>query len=264
MLKVNNIEVLFKNVILVIKGISLEVPEGQVIALLGANGAGKTTTLKSICGLLKSQDGKVSDGSIEFLGRRIDGVSAETIVRLGISMVPEGRKIFPKLTVHENLMIGGYTCKEKNARIEQYKNTLEYFPLLRNRVNQLGGYLSGGEQQMLAIGRGMISQPKLLMLDEPSLGVAPLFIEEIYRILMKINQSQGTTLLLVEQNAMVALSHCAYGYIMENGKIVMDGSSEKLLSNQDVKEFYLGLTVDAAKKSYAKVKHYKRRKRWLS
>jgi len=264
MLKVNNIEVVFKNVILVLKGISLQVPEGDMIALLGSNGAGKTTTLKSICCLLKSQDGRVSDGTVEFFGERIDHLDPEAVVRKGISLVPEGRRIFPKLTVHENLLIGGYARKDKDRLKEDYRRVLEYFPILSERRNQLGGYLSGGEQQMLAIGRGLLNEPRLLMLDEPSLGLAPLIVGEIFKILRGINHDQGIALFMVEQNAMVALSNCSYGYIMENGKIVMDGPSEKLIRNQDVQEFYLGLTADSAKKSYSNVKHYKRRKRWLS
>ncbi|MFC1822309.1 ABC transporter ATP-binding protein [Thermodesulfobacteriota bacterium] len=264
MLKVNNIEVVFKNVILVLKGISLEVPEGEIIALLGSNGAGKTTTLKSISGLLKSQDGKISDGSIDFFSEKIDGLDPEIIVQKGITVVPEGRMIFPKLTVHENLLVGGYRSSSKAERLSEYDNVMTYFPLLDTRKKVWGGYLSGGEQQMLAIGRALISGPKLLMLDECSLGLAPMIVEEIFKILRSINSDKGIALLMVEQNAMVALSNCSYGYIMENGKIVMDGPSEKLIKNQDIQEFYLGLTAEAAKKSYADVKHYKRRKRWLS
>lgn len=264
MLTLNNVEVVYNDVIAAVRGISFEVPDTAIVALLGSNGAGKTTTLKAISGILKSQDGEIEDGSIEFNGVRLNEKSPEEVVRMGICQVPEGRRVFDDLTVDENIRVGAFTRKDKNKVTRDYDFVMDLFPLLKERKNQLAGYLSGGEQQMLAIGRGMMSKPKLMMLDEPSLGLAPLVVKEIFSVIMRINQEEGTGILLVEQNANVALLHATYGYIMENGKIVMDDKSEKLIENEDVKTFYLGLTGDAQKKSYKDVKHYKRRKRWLS
>jgi len=264
MLTLNNVEVVYNDVIAAVRGISFEVPDTAIVALLGSNGAGKSTTLKAISGILKSQDGEIEDGSIEFNGVRLNEKSPEEVVRMGICQVPEGRRVFDDLTVDENIRVGAFTRKDKNGVNRDYDFVMDLFPLLKERKNQLAGYLSGGEQQMLAIGRGMMSKPKLMMLDEPSLGLAPLVVKEIFNVIMRINQEEGTGILLVEQNANVAILHATYGYIMENGKIVMDDKSEKLIENEDVKTFYLGLTGDAQKKSYKDVKHYKRRKRWLS
>lgn len=264
MLKVNNIEVVYNEVILVLKGISLEVPEHGVVALLGANGAGKSTTLKAISGILGTQNGELKEGTIEFMGRPIHRLDADQIVKLGITMVPEGRKVFDDLTVIENLIIGAHTRSDRSSIKRDLDFIYEYFPILAKRRDQLSIFLSGGEQQMLVIGRALMSRPKLMMLDEPSLGLAPLLVKEIFDILKTINQTQRTAILLIEQNARIALNFSQYGYIMENGKVVLDGFCKDLKENEDVKEFYLGITEEAAKKSYAEVKHYKRRKRWLS
>jgi branched-chain amino acid transport system ATP-binding protein len=264
MLNVNNIEVVYNDVILVLKGISLGVPEGGVVALLGANGAGKSTTLKAISGILDSQNGELKEGNIEFMGRPIHKLDPDQIVKMGITMVPEGRKVFEDLTVMENLMIGGHTRSDRIFVKKDLEMIFDYFSVLAERKNQLAIFLSGGEQQMLVIGRALMSKPKLMMLDEPSLGLAPLLVKEIFSILRTINQEQKAALLLIEQNARIALNFSQYGYIMENGKIVLDGPCHILMENEDVKEFYLGMTEGAEKKSYADVKHYKRRKRWLS
>jgi branched-chain amino acid transport system ATP-binding protein len=264
MLKLNNIEVVYNDVILVLKGLSLEVPRGSIVALLGGNGAGKTTTLKAISGLLKAEEGEITDGSIEFMGRRIDQKGPEEIVRMGIFQVMEGRRVFEELTVDENIRMGAYTRKDRQNIKQDYELVFGYFPRLKERRSQLAGYLSGGEQQMLVIGRALMARPQLLMLDEPSLGLAPLLVQEIFQIIRRINQEEKTTVLLVEQNANIALSIADYGYVMENGKIVLDGPVSKLKENADVKEFYLGLTEVGKRKSFRDIKHYKRRKRWLS
>ena len=263
MLEVNNIEVVYNDVIQVLKGISLAVPENGIVSLLGANGAGKTSTLKAISGVLPLQNGKVEGGTISFLGRAIHQTDPDALVRMGISLVPEGRRVFDELTVLENLMIGAYTRSDRNGAAEDLEKVFSYFPVLSARKNQRSVYLSGGEQQMLAVGRSLMSRPRMIMLDEPSLGLAPLVIKDIFSILRRINQEQGTALLLVEQNARLALKFSSYGYIMENGKIVLDGPSHELMENEDVREFYLGM-ADKERKSFADVKHYKRRKRWLS
>jgi branched-chain amino acid transport system ATP-binding protein len=263
MIRLNNIQVIYSEVILVLKGLSLEVPEGQIVTLLGANGAGKTTTLKAISGLLKTEDGKVTDGSIEFMGRRIDGRDPERICRLGIVQVMEGRKVLESLTVEENLRIGAYTRRDPKGVEQDFQMIYDYFPRLVERRHQLAGYLSGGEQQMLVIGRALMAKPRLLLLDEPSLGLAPLLVREIFEIIQHINAEQGTTFLLVEQNAQIALSIAHYGYIMENGRIVLDGPAEKLHGNEDVREFYLGLSEAGRRKSFRDIKFYKRRKRWM-
>jgi branched-chain amino acid transport system ATP-binding protein len=264
MLKVNNIQVVYNNVIMVLKGISLEVPDGKVVALLGANAAGKTSTLKTISGILRFQNGDLQEGDVEFMGRSIATQDPDAIVRLGICLVPEGRRVFSDLSVVENLWIGAHTRRDRDGAKHDLEMVMEYFPHLRRRYKQQALLLSGGEQQMLAIGRALMSRPKLLMLDEPSLGLAPMLVKEIFDILRRINSEQKTSILLVEQNALAALNFAQYGYIMESGKMVLDGPSESLLENDDVKEFYLGVTDDHERKSYAGIKHYKRRKRWLS
>lgn len=263
MLVLSNIEVMYLNVILVLKGVSLEVPEGKIIALLGANGAGKTTTLKAISGLLRTEEGEVTDGGIEFGGKRIDRMDPEDIVGMGIVQVMEGRRLFEHLTTEENLRIGGYSRHNGGDIKKDLDMVYHYFPKLKDLRNQTSGYLSGGEQQMLVVGRAIMSHPKLMLLDEPSLGLAPLVVQEIYEIVHQFNAEEGTSMLLVEQNARAALSIAAYGYVMENGKVVLDGPADKLSENEDVREFYLGLSQVGEKKSYREVKHYKRRKRWL-
>lgn len=264
MLSLNNIEVIYNDVILVLKGMSMEVPEGKIIGLLGSNGAGKSTTLKAISGLLKAEDGEVTDGGIVFMGDEIHQMDAADIVRKGIFQVMEGRRVFEHLTTEENLIAGGYIRSDRGQAHKDLDMVYEYFPRLKERRHQTAGYLSGGEQQMLAIGRALMAQPKLMMLDEPSLGLAPLLVREIFNIIKRINDEQGTTILLVEQNANLTLSVADYAYIMESGRIVLDGYPDDLRNNADVREFYLGLTEVGSRKSYRDVKHYKRRKRWLS
>ena len=263
-LALNNVEVIYDDVILVLKGMSMEVHQGQIVALLGANGAGKSTTLKAISGLLKGEEGKVTDGSITYMGQPIDAVDPEKRVSMGIFQVMEGRRVFDDLNVDENLIAGAHTRKHRADVKKDMQMVFEYFPRLIERRHSLAGYLSGGEQQMLAIGRALMARPKLMLLDEPSLGLAPLLVKEIFGIINRINKEEGTTILLVEQNARIALSIADYGYIMENGKIVMDDPVEKLKENEDVKEFYLGLSKVGNRKSYRDVKHYRRRKRWIS
>lgn len=262
-LELNNIEVIYNDVVLVLKGLSLQVEQGKIVALLGANGAGKTTTLKAISGLLKPDDGEVTDGNILFEGEPIHHLPAEEIVRRGIFQVMEGRRVFEHLTVEENLLAGAYTRRDRQNIRPDMERVYTYFPRLRERRHQTAGYLSGGEQQMLAIGRALMARPKLMLLDEPSLGLAPLLVKEIFEIIVRINREEGTTILLVEQNARLALNVANYGYIMENGRIVLEGTPDELKNNADVKEFYLGLTAVGERKSYRNVKHYKRRKRWL-
>lgn len=263
MLEVNNIEVVYNDVIAVLRGISFRVPDGEMVSLLGSNGAGKTTTLRAISAILKSQKGSITKGTIHFDGKRIDQMFAAEIVRLGLIQIPEGRRIFPELTVYENLRAGGYLQKDGKMFRKNFGLVARHFPILEQRNRQIAGYLSGGEQQMLAIGRALMADPRCIMLDEPSLGLAPLLVKEIFEIITKINQDQRTSFLIVEQNASIALASTTYGYIMENGKIVLDGKSEKLIRNEDVKEFYLGIKEDSTLTSFADVKHYKRRKRWL-
>ena len=264
MLSLNNIEVIYNDVILVLKGMSMEVPEGKIVGLLGSNGAGKSTTLKAISGLLKPEDGEVTDGGIVFMDEEIHHMDAADIVRKGIFQVMEGRRVFEHLTTEENLIAGGYTRTDRGQAHKDLDMVYEYFPRLKERRGQTAGYLSGGEQQMLAIGRALMAKPKLMMLDEPSLGLAPLLVREIFDIIKRINTEQGTTILLVEQNANLTLGVADYAYIMENGRIVLDGYPDDLRNNADVREFYLGLTEVGSRKSYREVKHYKRRKRWLS
>ncbi|MFQ3633954.1 ABC transporter ATP-binding protein [Roseiflexus sp.] len=263
MLSLNNIEVIYNDVVLVLKGLSLEVPEGRIVTLLGSNGAGKSTTLKAISGLLKPENGEVTDGEILFQGQPIHKKDAADIVRLGIFQVMEGRRVFEHLTVEENLRAGAYTQSRRNLA-DDLALVYHYFPRLKERRKQIAGFLSGGEQQMLAIGRALMAHPRLIMLDEPSLGLAPLLVAEIFEIIRRINLERGTTVLLVEQNARLALEVAHYAYIMENGRVVLDGSPADLKDNADVREFYLGLNEIGSRKSYRDVKHYKRRKRWLS
>jgi len=264
MLKINNIQVIYHDIITVLKGISLEVSEKGLVALLGSNGAGKSTTMKAITGILKIQDGKIDEGSIEFMGERIDKKNPDEVVKMGISMVPEGRRIFEDLDVSENLMIGAHVRSDRSEVRKDYDKIMRYFPLLQHLLKQRALFLSGGEQQMLAIGRALMGRPRLMLLDEPSLGLAPLLVKDIFEIITTINKEEQTAILLVEQNANAALELCEYGYIMENGNIVLDGETSILMENEDVKEFYLGMTETREKKSYAEIKHYKRRKRWLS
>ena len=263
MLKLNNIEVAYLNVIRVLHGVSLKVDDGSIVALLGANGAGKSTTLKAISGLLKTEEGEVTDGSIEWDGKRIDRENAEKIGKLGIIQALEGRHVFGHLNTEENLLVGAFNRRDKKSIKQDIEMVYGYFPRLKDLRHNMAGYLSGGEQQMLVIGRAMMAKPKLMMLDEPSLGLAPLLVEEIYNIIKRFNTESKTSVLLVEQNVRVALSIAYYGYVMENGRIVLDGSAEFLKNNEDVKEFYMGLSTVGTKKSYREVKHYKRRKRWL-
>ncbi len=262
LLSLNNIEVIYNDVILVLKGLSITVEEGSIVALLGANGAGKSTTLKAISGLLKPENGDVTDGNIVFDGVNIHHMDASSIVRKGVFQVMEGRRVFEHLTVEENLRAGAYTASGNTSTT--MKMVYEYFPRLRERRGQISGLLSGGEQQMLAIGRALMASPRLILLDEPSLGLAPLLVGEIFRIIKRINEEQHTTILLVEQNANIALAIANFAYIMENGRVVLEGAPDDLRNNADVREFYLGLTEVGKRKSYREVKHYKRRKRWLS
>jgi branched-chain amino acid transport system ATP-binding protein len=263
-LELANVEVVYNEVILVLRGLSIRVPDGQIVALLGANGAGKTTTLRAVTGLLDVHDGAITKGSITYDGVALNGKKPSEIVSAGITQVMEGRRVFGELTVDENLICGGISVKDKSVTAAAYERVMDLFPRLKERHKQVSGYLSGGEQQMLAIGRALMSTPRLLVLDEPSLGLAPRLVEQIRDIVVDINKL-GTSVLLIEQNAMMALSIANYGYIMETGKIVMDGDPKKLLADDDVKEFYLGLHgEEGAKKSFKEIKHYKRRKRWLS
>jgi branched-chain amino acid transport system ATP-binding protein len=264
MLKLNNVEVVYDRTILVLRGVSFEVPKGQIVALLGSNGAGKSTTLKAISGILKPERGEVTAGSIELDGARIDHREPADVVRRGIAQVMEGRRTFQLLTTEENLIAGAHTQRD-SARIKRNMElTYEYFPRLAERQSIKAGYLSGGEQQMLAIGRGLMSHPKVMLLDEPSLGLAPMLVEEIFEIVKRLNEQEGMTVLLVEQNASMALTIAHHGYIMENGRIVLDGAADNLRNNEDIKEFYLGLSEVGTRRSYRDVKHYRRRKRWLS
>jgi branched-chain amino acid transport system ATP-binding protein len=263
MLKLNNIEVIYLNVIRVLHGVSLSVDDGQVVALLGANGAGKSTTLKAISGLLRSEEGEVTAGSIEWNGERIDNRNAEEIGKLGVIQALEGRRVFEHLNAEENLMVGAYQRRDRGAVKADLDMVYQYFPRLKELRRRTAGYLSGGEQQMLVVGRAIMASPKLLMLDEPSLGLAPMLVEEIYEIIRRFNAEHKTSILLVEQNVRVALGVADYGYVMENGRIVLDGGADFLRHNEDVREFYLGLSATGTKKSYREVKHYKRRKRWL-
>jgi branched-chain amino acid transport system ATP-binding protein len=263
-LSVNNIEVIYDHVILVLKGVSLEVPEGRIVALLGANGAGKSTTLKAISNLLAAERGDVTKGTIEFRGKRVDKLTTNALVRMGVCQVMEGRHCFAHLTVEENLLTGAFTRRASRGDIgAALERVYHYFPRLKQRRASLAGYTSGGEQQMTAVGRALMAQPSMILLDEPSMGLAPQIVEEIFEIVQDLNAKERVSFLLAEQNTMVALRYANYGYILENGRVVMDGAAADLASNEDVKEFYLGLS-SAGRKSFRDVKHYRRRKRWLS
>jgi len=264
MLTLNNIEVIYDGVILVLKGVSLNVHEGGITTLLGANGAGKTTTLKAISGLLRTERGDVTKGSIELNGERIDRLPAHAVVRRGVVQVFEGRRVFEHLTTEENLVAGAHVQADRERVRQGIARVFEYFPRLAERRTVHAGYLSGGEQQMLVIGRALMATPHVMLLDEPSLGLAPMLVEEIFAIVQRLNRQEKLTVLLVEQNATLALTIAEHGYVMENGRIVLEGTAEALRANEDIKEFYLGLTEVGARKSYRDVKHYKRRKRWLS
>jgi len=264
MLTLNNIEVVYDRVILVLRGVSVEVKEGSITTVLGANGAGKTTTLKAVSGVLNSERGEVTKGSIEYDGKRIDGMRAYDVTKLGIAQVFEGRRVFEHLTTEENLVAGAHTQREFSRIRESMDLVYSYFPRLKERRHQQSGYLSGGEQQMLAIGRALMSRPRLMLLDEPSLGLAPMLVEEIFGIVSRLVKQEKLSVLLVEQNATMALAVAEHGYVMENGRIVLEGAADKLRQNSDIKEFYLGLNEGGARKSYRDSKHYKRRKRWLS
>jgi branched-chain amino acid transport system ATP-binding protein len=263
MLEVANLEVVYNDVVLVLRGLSLEVRDGQIVALLGANGAGKTTALRAITGLLDIHEGDITKGSVTWDGERVDDKDASQVVKAGISQVMEGRRVFAEMSVDDNLRTGAVTNKSSANVKAAYGRVMDLFPPLQSRRKDSAGYLSGGEQQMLAIGRALMADPKLMILDEPSLGLAPMLVQQIRDIIVDINK-QGTSVLLIEQNASMALSIAAYGYIMETGKVVMDGEASKLLGNEDVQEFYLGLHGEGDRKSFRDVKHYKRRKRWLS
>jgi branched-chain amino acid transport system ATP-binding protein len=263
-LKLNNVEVMYHEVILVLKGVSIDVPRGGIVALLGANGAGKSTTLKSISGLLKHENGEVTDGSIEFMGEEIHHLPAEEVAKRGIFQIIEGRRVFEHLTVEENLRVGAHLRGRGSATKERLEMVYNYFPRLRERQNVLSGFTSGGEQQMTVIGRALMAQPKLMLLDEPSMGLAPLLIKEIFEIITRLNGEEKISILLVEQNVKLALTVAPYGYVLENGRLVMHDTSEKLRSNPDIRDFYLGLSDVGERKSFRNVKHYKRRKRWLS
>lgn len=264
MLVLNNIEVKYQNVILVLRGVAIEVPEGQIVSLLGANGAGKSTTLKAISGMLYPEEGKVTDGSIEYNGVRIDGLRTQAIVDMGIVQVMEGRRTLEHLTAEENLIAGAIGRNPTRGELKKdLDRVYAFFPRLKDVSNQTAGYLSGGEQQQLVVGRGLMSHPKLMLLDEASLGLAPMLVKEIYTIIERLNKEEKISLLVVEQNARAALKVADYGYVMENGRVVLDDTGPSLLENEDIKEFYMGLTEVGEKKSYKTIKHYKRRKRWL-
>jgi branched-chain amino acid transport system ATP-binding protein len=263
-LKINSIEVKYHEVILVLKGVSVEVPKGGIVALLGANGAGKSTTLKAISGLLKHEDGKITDGNILFRGERIDRKNAENIAKSGIVQVIEGRRVFEHLTVEQNLVVGAHLRRDRGAVKEGLEMVYHYFPRLKDKRNETAGFISGGEQQMTVVGRALMANPTLMLLDEPSMGLAPMLIKEIFNILMRLHEESKISILLVEQNAKLALSVAPYAYVMENGRIVMDDTADKLLENPDIKDFYLGLTDLGTRKSFREIKHYKRRKRWLT
>jgi branched-chain amino acid transport system ATP-binding protein len=262
-LEVNNVEVVYNSVILVLRGISFRVEPGQIVSLLGPNGAGKSTTLKAISGLLRSETGEITRGSILWGGKRLDADSTEDIVHKQVIQVIEGRPLFRHLTVEENLRVGAMTYRSGREYRHDLERVLHYFPRLKDLAHRVSGYLSGGEAQMLVIGRALMAHPKLLMLDEPSLGLAPMLVQEIFDHVHTINRQEGMSMLVVEQNARVALGIADYGYVMENGRIVLDGPADQLRENEDIKEFYLGLNQMGERKSYKDVKHYRRRKRWL-
>jgi len=263
-LTVSNVEVIYDHVILVLKGVSLHVEQGTIVALLGANGAGKSTTLKAISNLLRAERGEITKGNVEFDGKRVDGLTPSDLVKMGVIQVMEGRHCFQHLTVEENLLTGAYTRSAPNAQIKQdLELVYSYFPRLKQRRTSQAGYTSGGEQQMVALGRALMARPKMILLDEPSMGLAPQLVEEIFDIVRDLNQREKVSFLLAEQNTMVALKYADFGYILENGRVVMEGFAKDLATNEDVKEFYLGLSTQG-RKSFRDVKHYRRRKRWLA
>ena len=263
LLSVNGVEVIYNHVILVLKGVSLEVPQGGIVAILGGNGAGKTTTLRAISNLLKGERGEVTKGSIEYRGERIEALSPADLVRRGVVQVMEGRHCFAHLTIEENLLAGAYTRSDKGEIAANLEKVYNYFPRLKTRRSSQAAYTSGGEQQMCAIGRALMTNPEMVLLDEPSMGLAPQIVEEVFEIVKDLNHKEKVSFLLAEQNTMVALRYADFGYIVENGRIVMDGAASDLANNEDVKEFYLGLSGEG-RKSFRDVKHYRRRKRWLS
>ncbi|MBN8441301.1 MAG: ABC transporter ATP-binding protein [Thauera sp.] len=263
LLNVNGIEVIYNHVALVLKGVSLQVPEGRIVALLGGNGAGKTTTLRAISNLLKGERGEVTKGQIDLQGERIEALSPSELVRRGVVQVMEGRHCFAHLTIEENLLAGAYTRKDKGEVAANLDKVYTYFPRLKTRRTSQAAYTSGGEQQMCAIGRALMSNPRMVLLDEPSMGLAPQIVEEVFEIVKDLNEKEKVSFLLAEQNTMVALRYSDFGYIVENGRIVMEGEAKELASNEDVKEFYLGISGEG-RKSFRDVKHYRRRKRWLS
>ena len=263
-LSINNVEVIYDHVILVLKGVSLNVPKGKIVALLGANGAGKSTTLKAISNLLHAERGDVTKGSVEYKGERVDQLSPNELVKRGVIQVMEGRHCFGHLTIEENLLTGAYTRSISRSELkESLEKVYHYFPRLKTRRTSQAGYTSGGEQQMCAIGRALMANPEMVLLDEPSMGLAPQIVEEVFEIVKDLNSRENISFLLAEQNTMVALKYADFGYILENGRVVMEGDAEELRTNEDVKEFYLGLS-SAGRKSFREVKHYRRRKRWLS
>jgi branched-chain amino acid transport system ATP-binding protein len=264
MLALNNIEVVYDRVILVLKGVSLNAEKGHITTLLGANGAGKTTTLKAISGLLRTERGEVTKGNIELNGNRLDRLLPYDVVKRGVVQVFEGRRVFDNLTVEENLVAGAHSRRDYGKVRAGIERVYASFPRLKERRLQTAGYLSGGEQQMLVIGRALMSDPQVILLDEPSLGLAPMLVEEIFDVVRRLKDEQGLTVLLVEQNAALALDIADRGYVMENGRIVLEGPADELRQNSDIKEFYLGLNEAGARKSYRDTKHYRRRKRWLS
>ena len=264
LLTVNTIEVIYDHVILVLKGVSLRVPPGGIVALLGANGAGKSTTLKAISGLLRTERGEVTKGTIAWQGEPLHRLDPDAVVKRGIVQVMEGRHVFEHLTVEENLLTGAYTRRNGHSTSGDLERVYHYFPRLTERREVRAGYISGGEQQMVAIGRALMARPTLMLLDEPSMGLAPMLVAEIFEIVSRLNREEGVAVLLAEQNATIALRFAQYGYVMENGRIVLDGDAKTISDNEDIKEFYLGLTGVGARKSYRDVKHYRRRKRWLS
>jgi len=263
MLQVSNIDVVYMNVIRVLRGVSLDVSKGEIVALLGGNGAGKTTTLKAISGMLKTEEGAVTDGTIHFDGTRIDRYGPESIAQMGISQAMEGRRVLEHLSVEENLLVGAYCRRDRGAIKKDLAMVFDYFPKIRNLRHRMSGYLSGGEQQMLVTGRALMADPRLMLLDEPSLGLAPLLVRDIYEIIKRISADRKIAILVVEQNVRAALGIADHGHVMENGRIVMGGPADRLRDNEDIREFYLGLSAVGSRKSYREVKHYRRKKRWL-